>query len=209
MYFDPTGHSVSLLIGIGISVLIGALSGAASYAVGQIMTFATTGKWNWSWGGFLGSIIGGAIGGAVSGILGASAQAFVTKFGSSAVKFLSKISHIVYKIEPKISAVASGFLGKASSMLIESSIEGKNYTSKQILINSAIVGGFSFFLSDGSPTSLFDDIEASLSGASSKTIGKIFATELSEGLLDNMYSYLPEFYYSLFGFERLTLHFAK
>ena len=89
MYVDPDGHGlISILIGIGVSALIGALSGAASYAVGQLISFAVTGKWSWSWGGFLGSVALGAITGAALSIV-SSASGTISSIGSTIKSFLN------------------------------------------------------------------------------------------------------------------------
>ena len=210
MYVDPDGHGlISILIGIGVSALIGALSGAASYAVGQLISFAVTGKWSWSWGGFLGSVIGGAIGGIVSGGFNLLGSKILSSITSTTGKIKSLVMSTVSKLLVKTGSFASGFSTKFGNMLGENISDNKGYSLKEISFISTTVGMFSLYFNADSSTSLFDDIEASLSGASSKTIGKIFATELSNNFYDGMGPFFAEFYYSLFGFERLTLQFIN
>ena len=65
--YDPLGHSfISVLVGLGIAVLIGAVIGSALYTVGQLIDYAFTGDFEWPWGGFIGSTVGGAISGMIT-----------------------------------------------------------------------------------------------------------------------------------------------
>ena len=117
---DPSGHFalLSFLIGLGISALIGAAVGAGSYAAGQIVDYAITGDFEWSWGAFAGSFIGGAIGGAAVFAMG--------PLGTSA-----------------FGAFVSGFTMELGSMIGENIVDNADYSFADILINSAITGGFS------------------------------------------------------------------
>jgi len=68
--FDPYGYYAisSVLVGLGIAALIGAIVGAASYTAVQVFEYTVTGDFDWSWGGFAGAIVGGAIAGIMNKI---------------------------------------------------------------------------------------------------------------------------------------------
>ena len=166
--------SGNFLISILVGAVIGAISSAISYTASTVISFVITGEWNWSWSGFLGSIVGGALGGAFSAGLGFLGNSFLNKTG----------------------AFVSGFLTKAGSMQFENWIDGKNHTAKEILIISGFAGIFSFAFSDGSSS----DLDTILFNKNLKQFGK----NLMDSLEDGAGASLAEFYYSLFGFEKLT-----
>ena len=118
-YVDPTGHFLSLLIGLGIFVGIGAAVGGVTYAASELLSYIITGEWDWSWGMFTGSLIGGAIGGALSFL------------------FPAAPAYLIGGI--------TGFSTTMTGMGLQNVWEGKNYSFGQILATSFLAGAVSAF----------------------------------------------------------------
>ena len=186
MNIDPNGNLfLSILIGLGISVLIGAAVGAASYTISAVFSYATTGNWSWSWGGFVGAIVGGAIAGGIS--------FFMPYIGVGAF----------------FNAFIGGTITTASTMIGSNIVGDTNYSVTEIFITSlasGLITAFTFKTMDkikfngfnsgrGSFSAVYHQTKTSflhgqIEGITSKTFGKILTINMYEALSGIFYDNL-------------------